>query len=295
MAEITRGARHRPGGEPGGMWEGVSRVLGPGLLYAGIAAGGIIMLLPFYWMLVTAVSPSPDIISFPPKWVPSHITWEHFANAWTKAPWLVYYINSIVVAGVSVGLSMIFGLFAGYAFAVYRFPLQTPLFLLILGTLMVPVQVTSVALYVLLAKIGWVDTYAGILAPNFASALGVFLIRQAITAVPSDLIEAARIDGAGEVRIVLTVAAPLIKPMLATVALVLFLSSWNDFLWPEIIINSEGLRTLPVGIALFRDPYGNIDYGPLMAGAVISTAPMLLAYAASQRFMIRGLALTGLK
>ena len=136
---------------------------------------------------------------------------------------------------------------------------------------------------------------AGILAPNFASAVGVFLIRQSVAAIPNDLIEAARIDGAGETRIVLTIVAPLIKAMLVTIALLLFLSSWNDFLWPEIIINSKGLRTLPVGIALFKDPYGNIDYGPLMAGAVISTAPMLIAYMLLQRFMIRGITLTGLK
>ncbi|TMJ15280.1 MAG: carbohydrate ABC transporter permease [Bacillati bacterium ANGP1] len=265
------------------------------LVIAVCAAGGLVMALPFYWMLVTAVSPAPDIISFPPRWFPSHLTFEHFRDAWTRAPWFLYYKNSLVVAVVSVGLSMLFGLFAGYAFAVYRFPLRTPLFLLILGTLMVPVQVTSVSLYVFLSKIGWVDSYLGILAPNFASAFGVFLIRQSISAIPSDLIEAARIDGAGEVRIVLTVVAPLVKTMLATIALLLFLSSWNDFLWPEIIINSERMRTLPVGIALFKDPYGNIDYGPLMAAAVISTAPMLIAYAVSQRFMIRGITLTGLR
>ena len=161
--------------------------------------------------------------------------------------------------------------------------------------LMVPVQVTSVSLYVFLAKFNWVDTYAGILAPNFASAFGVFLIRQAIKNIPMDLIDAARIDGAGEVRIVTTVVAPLIKATLATVAMLLFLSSWNDFLWPVIVINSQRLRTLPVGIALFKDPYGNINYGPLMAGTVITVGPMLLAYAFSQRFMIRGIATTGFR
>jgi multiple sugar transport system permease protein len=148
---------------------------------------------------------------------------------------------------------------------------------------------------VFLARIGWVDSYLGILAPNFASAFGVFWIRQAIKGIPMDLIDAARIDGAGEVRIVTTVITPLIKTTLAAVAMLLFLSSWNDFLWPVIIINSQGLRTIPVAIALYKDPYGNINYGPLMAATVISTAPMLIAYAFSQRFMIRGIALTGLK
>jgi ABC-type glycerol-3-phosphate transport system permease component len=270
---------------------------GFGKLNLYLIAGGVamIMILPFYWMAITAFSPAPDIIAFPPKWFPTHITLEHFTEAFAKAPWLTYYLNSFVVAVVSVSCSLLFGLFAGYAFAVYRFPLQTFFFLLILGTLMVPVQVTSVALYVLLSQIGWVDTYQGILAPNFASAFGVFMLRQGIKSIPVDLIEAARMDGAGEVRIVLTMIAPLVKTTLATVGMILFLECWNDFLWPVIVINSPDLRTIPVGIALFKDPYGNINYGPLMAATVISTGPMLVAYAISQKYMIRGIALTGLK
>ena len=262
------------------------------LLVGGVA---LLMILPFYWMIITAFMPAPDIIAFPPKWLPTSLTLEHFTAAFAKAAWLTYYWNSFVVATVSVGCSLLFGLFAGYAFAVYRFPLQGFFFLLILSTLMVPVQVTSVALYIMLAKINWVDTFLGILAPNVASAFGVFMIRQGIKSIPVDLIEAARIDGAGEVRIVLTIITPLIKTTLATVAMILFLGSWNDFLWPVIVINSPGLRTLPVAIALFKDPYGNINYGPLMAATLISTGPMLVAYIISQKHMIRGIALTGLK
>ncbi len=277
------------------MWTTPARAVGTLALLVVVAGGAVLMILPFYWMLMTALSPASDVLAFPPRWIPSRLTPEHFGVAWAKAAWLTYYGNSLVVAGVSVGCSLVFGLFAGYAFAVYRFPLQHVLFLLILSTLMVPVQVTSVALYILLSRIGWVDTYAGILAPNFASAFGVFLLRQGIRAIPVELVEAARIDGAGEVRIVLTIVAPLVRTSLATVAMILFLGSWNDFLWPVIVINSPDLRTIPVAMALFKDPYGNINYGPLMAAAVISTGPMLLAYALSQRFMIRGIALTGLK
>jgi multiple sugar transport system permease protein len=264
-------------------------------IYLVVGGVALLMILPFYWMIMTAFMPASDIIAFPPKWIPTRLTLEHFTVAFEKAPWLAYYWNSFVVATVSVGCSLLFGLFAGYAFAVYRFPLQNFFFLLILATLMVPVQVTSVALYIMLSHIGWVDTYLGILAPNFASAFGVFMIRQGIKSIPVDLIEAARMDGAGEVRIVLTIIAPLIKTTLATVAMILFLGSWNDFLWPVIIINSANLRTLPVGIALFKDPYGNINYGPLMAATLISTGPMLVAYIISQKYMIRGIALTGLK
>jgi ABC-type glycerol-3-phosphate transport system permease component len=277
------------------MQRSVLVVLGRVPLYLVVGGLAIVMILPFYWMVITAFSPAADIIAFPPKWWPTRLTLEHFGEAFAQARWLLYYWNSLVVAAASVGCSLLFGLFAGYAFAVYRFPLQNFFFLLILSTLMVPVQVTSVALYILLARLGWVDTYLGILAPNFASAFGVFMIRQGIKSIPVDLIEAARIDGAGEVRIVLTIIAPLLKTVLAMVAMILFLNSWNDFLWPVIVINSESLRTIPVGIALFKDPYGNIDYGPLMAATVVSTAPMLIAYVLSQKFMIREIALTGLK
>ena len=270
-------------------------VLGRVPLYLVVGGLAIVMILPFYWMVITAFSPAADIIAFPPKWWPERLTLEHFGAAFAQARWLLYYWNSLVVAAASVGCSLLFGLFAGYAFAIYRFPLQNFFFLLILSTLMVPVQVTSVALYILLARLGWVDTYLGILAPNFASAFGVFMIQQGIKSIPVDLIEAARMDGAGETRIVLTIIAPLIKTTLATVAMILFLGSWNDFLWPVIVINSQDLRTIPVGIALFKDPYGSMNYGPLMAATVISTGPMLLAYVISQKYMIRGIALTGLK
>jgi ABC-type glycerol-3-phosphate transport system permease component len=212
-----------------------------------------------------------------------------------QARWLAYYGNSLLVAAVSVGCSLLFGLFAGYAFAVYRFPLQNFFFLLILSTLMVPMRVTSVALYILLARLGWVATYLGILVPNFASAFGVFIMRQGIKSIPVDLIDAARMDGVGEVRIVLTIVAPLIKTTLVTVAMILFLNSWNDFLWPVIIINSEPLKTIPVALALFKDPYGSVDYGPLMAATVLSTLPMLIGYLLSQKFIIQSIALTGVK
>jgi ABC-type glycerol-3-phosphate transport system permease component len=209
------------------MWASPGRALGTLGLLALVAGGAALMILPFYWMLVTALSPATDVMAFPPKWVPGHVTFENVWYALQKAPWHLYYWNSLVVAVVSVGCSLLFGLFAGYAFAVYRFPLQNVLFLLILSTLMVPVQVTSVALYILLSRIGWVDTYAGILAPNFGSAFGVFLLRQAIRQIPHELIEAARIDGAGEVRIVMTLISPLVRTMIATVAMILFLGSWN--------------------------------------------------------------------
>ncbi len=252
------------------------------------------MVMPFYWMIVTSFQIPENLIAFPPKWWPQPPTLEHFQAATDQAPFLLYYRNSLIVAAISVTCSIVFGLFAGYAFAVYRFPLQNFLFILILSTLMVPIQVTSVSLYILMARFHWIDTFPGILAPNFASAFGVFFMRQTIKGMPVDLIDAARIDGAGEIRIVATIIAPLVKSVMATVALILFIDSWNDFLWPVIVINSERLRTLPVGIAFFKDPY-RISFGPLMAAASIATVPTIVVYLFVQKFIIKGIATTGLK
>ena len=262
-----------------------------------VIAGGIavIMVCPFYWMAITTVSPAPDIIAFPPRWIPSQITLEHFLVAFAKAPWLVYYWNSFAVAVVSVGCSL--RLRPLCRVCILRLSLS-PADLLLSpdprdtdGTrpghfgcaLRAPVK----------DRLG--EYLYGNPRPNFASAFGVFMIRQAIKSIPAEMIEAARIDGAGEMRIVLTIIAPLLKTTLATVGMILFLECWNDFLWPVIVINSPGMRTIPVGLALFKDPYGNINYGPLMAATVISTGPMLVAYIISQKYMIRGIAMTGMK
>ena len=264
-------------------------------LYLIITVGGILMILPFYWMIITSISPVTDIVAFPPRWIPSHLTLEHYQAAFDSAPFGRYYLNSLIVALGSVGISVLFGLLAGYAFVIYRFPLRDFFFFLILSTIMIPFQVTSVSLYIMISQIGWVDTYWGILAPNLGSALGVFLIRQSIKSIPIDLIEAARLDGAGEIRIVFTIVVPIIKTAIATVTLILFLGSWNDFLWPLIVINSQDLRTIPLGLSLFKDPYGSMNYGPLMAASVIATFPMLIAYVFSQKYVIKGIAITGLK
>ena len=271
-----------------------ARAAGTTLLYFLLIAFGILMLMPFYWMIVSSLHTPQNLVAYPPRWWPRPAVLTHYANALSKAPFLLYYRNSLIVAVISVGLSVLLGLFAGYAFAIYSFPLKGFFFFLILATLMVPIQVTSVSLYVLMAKMNWIDTFAGILAPNLASAFGMFLISQGIKGMPMDLVHAARIDGAGEIRIVLTIIGPLVKSIIATAGLILFVESWNDFLWPVIIINSERLRTIPVGVAFFKDPY-DINFGPLMAAASIATVPMIVAYLFVQKYIIKGIASTGLK
>jgi len=269
-------------------------ITGKTLVYLLLIVFGILMVMPFYWMVVSSLHTPKNLVAYPPKWWPRPAVLTHYASAAAKAPFLLYYRNSLIVAVISVGLSLLLGLFAGYAFAMYSFPLKGFFFFLILATLMVPIQVTSVSLYVLMAKMNWIDTFPGILAPDLASAFGMFLISQGIKGMPMDLIHAARIDGAGEIRIVLTIIGPLVKSVIATAGLILFIESWNDFLWPVIIINSEWLRTIPVGVAFFKDPY-DINFGPLMAAASIATVPMIAAYLFVQKYIIKGIASTGLK
>jgi len=270
------------------------RIAGRSFMYLILIVFGVLMIVPFYWMIVTSFQVPQNLRTFPPKWLPLPPTLEHFASALKQAPFLLYYRNSLVVATIHVLLSIVLGLFAGYAFAVYRFPLKGFFFILILSTLMVPIQVTSVSLYMLMARLRWIDTFAGILAPDIASAFCVYFMTQTIKSVPRDLLDAARIDGARELWIVLGVVAPLAKSVMATVALILFINSWNDFLWPVIVINSQTLRTLSVGIAFFKDPY-DIAFGPLMAATTIATMPMIFVYLGLQRFVIKGIATTGLK
>ena len=220
------------------------RIAGRSLMYFILTVFGVLMVMPFYWMVVTSLQVPQNLRAFPPKWLPRPPTLEHFEAAIRQAPFPLYYRNSLIVASIHVVVSVLFGLFAGYAFAVYRFPLKGFLFILILSTLMVPIQVTSVSLYVLMARFGWIDTFAGLLAPDIASAFSVYFMTQTIRSIPRDLIDVGRIDGAREVWIVVKVIAPLVKSVMATVALILFINSWNDFLWPVIVINSERMRTL---------------------------------------------------
>jgi multiple sugar transport system permease protein len=268
--------------------------VGRALILLFLALFGVLMVMPFYWMITSSLQTPQNLVAYPPKWWPAPAVLTHYRTALAKAPFLLYYRNSLIVAAISVGASILFGLFAGYAFAIYSFPLKGFFFILILATLMVPIQVTSVSLYILMAKFNWIDTFLGILAPDLASAFGMFLISQSIKGMPMDLIHAARIDGAGEIRIVLTIIGPLVKSVIATAGLILFIESWNDFLWPVIIINSERLRTIPVGVAFFKDPY-DINFGPLMAATSIATVPMIAAYLFVQKYIIKGIASTGLK
>jgi multiple sugar transport system permease protein len=247
-------------------------------------------LVPFVWMLLTAFKPDNEVLSR--TLLPSRLAWENFARAFTFFPFARFLFNTIVVAVGGTGVHLVASCLAAYAFARLRFRGREALFLLYLGTLMVPQQVTVVPLFLMMQNIGWVDTFWGLILPGAFHALGVFLLRQFFMTIPRELEESAFIDGASRLRILWQIILPLSKPALATLAVFTFIREWNSFLWPLIVTTSPDMRTLSVGLTLFTGQYGT-EWHLLMAAATVTLLPTLLIFAFAQRYFVEGIAVTG--
>lgn len=264
------------------------------VLYAVITIGALVMLLPFFWMIATSFKLPSEIISYPPTWIPHTPTLNNFIQVWKKIPILRYYINSGVVTSSVTAICVFLSALAGFGFAKYQFWGRTLFFILILSTLMIPFQITMIPLYLLIAKLGLVNTYWGIIAPSIGSAFGTFLIRQYIQTIPDDLLDASRLDGCSEFRIFWRIILPLCKPVLATLAIFMVIMSWNEFMWPLIIIDSPDMRTLPVGLVAFKGPL-RILYGELLAASVCVVLPVIVVFVLMQKYIIKAFTLTGIK
>lgn len=262
------------------------------LAYVPLTVLALLTLLPFFWMLLTAFKPGNEVMTNPPTWIPSRLAWENFPSAMTFFPFDRFLLNSAFVASGATGLQMITACLAAYAFARLRFRGRNALFVLYLGTLMVPQQVTIVPLFLMMRAVGWIDTFAALILPSAFHALGVFLLRQFFLTIPRELEEAAVMDGAGRLRILWQVILPLSRPALATLALFTFIREWNSFLWPLIATNQQQMRTVAVGLSLFIGQYGT-EWQLLMAAATITLLPVLVLFLFAQRYFIEGVALTG--
>jgi multiple sugar transport system permease protein len=267
------------------------------VLYAFLIGGLLVVVGPFLWMLLSSFKPEGEIRSDPPTWWPSHWTFDHYHELFSRLDFPRYFTNSVIVAVLVTAGNLLFCSLLGYALAKLRFPGRRALFLTVLGMLMVPGMVTFVPQFVLVSNMGLANSYAGLVLPFLAGPFGVFLMRQFLLAVPDDLIEAARVDGAGEWRIFWRIVLPLCRPALATLAILTFLSSWNNFLWPLVIATTDDKYTLPVALALALYSIGQnrIYFGLLLAGAVVVVLPVLAVFLALQRHFMRGIATTGLK
>lgn len=259
------------------------------LVVALLLVGLVTMLFPLWWMLVASLKPTGGGLSGLKDLVPWPATLQNYVDIWKSGPFGRYFLNSVVVAVCVVGGNLVFSAMVGYAFARRRFPGKAPLWWGLLATLMVPKQVLMIPVYILAARLHLIDSYAALIAPFLVDAFNVFLMRGYIEQLPEDLEEAARVDGASEWRIFFQVVLPLARPALAVVGINTFLVNWNNFLYPLILTNSESMRTLPVGLALYAQGEHSVDWGHLMAGSAIATLPILAAFLVFQKHIIEGI------
>jgi len=265
----------------------------PMLLFA-LLAGALVMVFPIYWMVVTAVRPHTEIFEALVALYPGSITWDNFIAALTRYPTLVWAGNSIIIAIFAVVITVFINLLCGYTFAKFRFAGRNVLFFAILGALMVPIQVIIVPEFLIVSALGLLNTHWGVILPRAAEAFGIFMVRQFMVSIPDELLEAARLDGAGEFSIFLRIVLPLSKPIIFVLVIFTFMWRWNDFAWPLVVLTDQSMFTLPLGLNLLRgEP--NPEWGNVMAMALLTLAPMLAIFLGFQRLLIQGIASTGLK
>lgn len=267
----------------------------PRWLYLVLGGGLFLMVVPFLWMVLSSVKPESEVRRVPPTWWPETTTLENYQALFSRLDFPTYFVNSLVVALAVTAGNVMFGAMLGYALAKLDFPGKRVVFVLVLGTLMVPGVVTFVPLFILTTNLGLTNTLTGMFLPFLAAPFGVFLMRQFILGLPDELIQAARVDGAGELRIFFSVILPLCGPALATLGILTFLGSWNNFLWPLVVAQTEDKYTLPVALALYSVGQNATQYGLLLAGAVVVVIPVIAVFLALQRYIMQGIAMTGIK
>ena len=261
--------------------------LGVLALYLALVTGALLALGPMLWMLAASFMPTGEANSYPPRLLPTSPTLEHYQTLFTRLDLGRNLLNSAIVALTVTGLSLLINSMAGYALAKLRFRMRERLFRTLSTGLLLPVQVSMLPLFLMFKELGLINTYWGVIIPSLASIFGIFLIRQYTLALPDDLLDAARIDGAGELRIFWTIVLPLLKPILVTFGVFMFLAMWNDFMWPLIVLSDQHRYTLPVALANLVGEHVQ-DTELMMAGAVITVLPVMLAFLFLQRYYIQG-------
>jgi sn-glycerol 3-phosphate transport system permease protein len=268
---------------------------GRALAYLALIVLVVAIGAPVYWMLTASVKTNAEIYTFPPQWIPSNPRWANFSDAWNAAPFDRFYIVSIVTTFFGTGLELINATLTAYALAYLRFPLKNLVFVIILATLMVPTQLTIIPNYLTISDVplihaNWINTYQGIILPGAAVAFGTFMLRQGFLGLPREVLDAARVDGAGHLRTLWDIAIPMTKPIIVTFGLISMVAKWNDYLWPLIVTNEERMRPLAVGVSYLNDPDGNTQWGMVMAAVFFVIAPLIVVYLFAQRYIIEGIA-----
>ena len=278
---MSAAARSGPRRAWGPVWRSV-------LLHGALAVGAFLAMAPMIWMVSASLMPAGAASTYPPRLFPGEVTFEHYRALFTRLDLGRYFLNSTIIAVAVTAVSLVVNSMAGYAFAKLRFRGREPIFRALSAGLVVPVQVSMLPLFLLMKELGLINTYWGVIIPGMASIFGIFLIRQYALAIPDDLLDAARIDGAGELRTYWSVVLPNIVPILATLAIWTFLSTWNDFMWPLIVLSDESRYTLPVALASLVGEHAQ-DTELMMAGSVLTVLPVMLVFLFLQRYYVQGI------
>ncbi|MEJ5312190.1 MAG: carbohydrate ABC transporter permease [Anaerolineae bacterium] len=261
--------------------------------YVLLSIGGFIMLFPYLWMVSTSFKARGTWYNI--SLVPEKFSLEHYERLLSTSLLPRWYLNTLIVSVIATISVVFFSSLAGYVFAKYQFRGREVMFVMILATIMIPSEMMIIPWYVGVAKIGWIDSYAGILMPGMLTAFGVFVMRQFIANIPDELLDAGRIDGVSEFGLFWRICLPLARPAAAVVAIFTFLANWNDFLWPLIVINSDRMQTLQVGLSRLSSLETGADWGGNMSGAALASIPMLIVFLFFQKQIVSGMTLSGLK
>ena len=264
------------------------------LTYAILVGGALLILFPLVWSFLAALKPNNQIFVIPLEWFPREFQWQNFVRPFQEKPFSRYFLNSLFAAGSSVLLTLVVASLAGFSLAKYNYSGKRIAFLAILSTMMLPVQVLLVPMYLVVRDMGWLDTYQGLIIPQAINAFSIFLMRQHFLTIADDYIEAARLDGSSELGILWRVILPMSRPSLSAVAIFSFLGSWDSYVWPLVVVSIDELRTLPLGLSTFFSEYSTI-YNQALAAALVIMLPVLITFIILQRQFVEGLARSGLK
>lgn len=286
-------AQGRPSGIPDRRYDRRGPGIGSLVSHVLLSVAAFVALFPFLWMVATALKPESDVFSVPPSPIGSAIQWSNFAQAWNYLPFGRFMLNGLAVAVGGMAITLITSSLAAYAFSRLHFRGRDGIFLIYLGTLMIPQEVIVVPMFILMSRLGWVNSFQALILPWAFTAFGTFLLRQFFLTIPRELEEAASIDGASALRTLATIILPLAKPALGVLAVFTFITYWNSFLWPLIIVNDQSMATVPLGLNMFLGQNGS-QWNYLMAASTISVLPSVVIVLLLQRYLVRGIALSGL-
>ena len=262
---------------------------------AALAVVALVEVFPYVWMMATSLKDLASVTQFPPTLVPSPPQWDNYAKAWNSGPFLRYFVNNAVqTTGILIS-QLVLGCLAAFAFSKLRFPGRDACFLVVIACLIVPPQVRFVPLYLLFSHLGLINTYTALILPYAVSALGTFLIREAFMQVSDDIVDAARVDGAGVFTLIFRVMVPMVKPTIIAFSLFSVVYHWNDFFWPLVMTTNDTVRTLPVGVAMLREEGTGARWHIIMAGSMFVVAPVLAVFVVAQRHIIRAFTFASLK